>query len=435
MSRHAAGRLVSRPVPLRAVALLALALSSCGGATPAVVTESAPRTDAVWVVAPHPDDEVLMATEALREAIAEGRRHEVVIVTNGDFTCSRDGWARQRESVAALGAIGVTEAHVHFLGYPDGWLASLGEGPLPELARTAEDGACGTGTGTYGRRGAEGRDVHTARTGAPGAYTAAALVDDLVHLFTAHPPSEIHVPHALDTHPDHAMTYAFVRRALNAMDVAPPLVRHVVHVGGPCWPATDEAGACVPPSPALDATPLPPLPPPLGGYLPDRVLASDAALRRAAIGHYTTQLEAPLETSWLASFARTTEHGWTQRLVRRAGRLEPSTEAPGRVEADTWTAPVALTGPRPVLGGERGYAVRREPGAVVLVRRDGEETVLRAMAVPDGPTEAALTLLVVPRGAHAELEVHGPEGFVLGAVDAAPILAGAGAEGVLQPLP
>jgi LmbE family N-acetylglucosaminyl deacetylase len=277
-------------------------------------------------------------------------------------------------------------------------------------------------------------DVHAARTGAPGAYTAAALVEDLVHLFRTHPPAEIHLPHALDTHPDHAMTYAFVRRALSAVDVAPLLVRHVVHVGGPCWPATDEAGACVPPSPTLDATPLPPLPPPLSAYLPDRMLGSDAGLRRAAIGHYTTQLEAPLETSWLASFARTTEHGWTQRLVRRGARLEPEVEAPGRVEGGAWTAPVALSGSAPVLGDGRGYAVRREAGAVTLLRRDGDETVLRTMEVPTWPEDAALTLLVIPRGAHAELEVHGPEGFLLGAVDAAPILAGTGAEGELTPL-
>jgi LmbE family N-acetylglucosaminyl deacetylase len=387
------------------------------------------------VIAPHPDDEVLMATEALREAMAGGQPYEIAIVTNGDFTCSRDGWGRQRESIAALGAIGVSEEHVHFLGYPDGWLASLGAEPLPAIARTAEDGTCGTGTGTYGRRGAEGRDVHTARTGAPGAYVASELVGDLVHLFTAHPPAEIHLPHALDTHPDHAMTYAYVRRALSALGATPLLVRHVVHVGGPCWPATDEAGACVPPSPALDATPLSPLPPPLGGYLPDRVLASDAALRRAAIGHYTTQLEAPLETSWLASFARTSEHGWTQHLVRREGRLEPVIEAPGTVAGDAWTVPVSVSGAGAVtLGAERGYAVRREASTVTLTRRDGEERVLRAMEVPSWPEGAELTLVVIPRGAYAELEVHGPEGFLIGAVDAGPILSGTGASGSVRAL-
>lgn len=422
-------------MPGRAITLLALVLSACGGATPVVAPLSTPRPDTLWVVAPHPDDEVLMATEALRETIAADGHYEIVIVTNGDFTCSRDGWGRQRESIAALSAIGVSEAHVHFLGYPDGWLASLGEAPLPEIARTAEDGSCGTGTGTYGRRGAEGMDVHTARTGAPGAYTAAELVGDLVHLFRAHPPAEIHLPHALDTHPDHAMTYAFVRRALSALDATPLLVRHVVHVGGPCWPATDEAGACVPPSSALDATPLSPLPPPLSGYLPDRVLVSDPALRRAAIGHYATQLEAPLATSWLASFARTSEHGWTQRLVRRDGRIEPALEAPGTVDGDVWSAPVSVSGAGEVsLGAARGYAVRRDASTVTLVRQGGEEQVLRTMEVPSWPEGAELTLLVIPHGAHAELEVHGPDGFLLGAVDASPILSGSGASGPVRAL-
>lgn len=396
-------------------------------------TTPTPPSGTLWVVAPHPDDEVLMATEALREAVRAGTDHQVVIVTNGDFTCTRDGWGRQRESIAALAAIGVTEEHVHFLGYPDGWLANLGSEPLAPIPRTAEDGTCGTGTGTYGRRGAEGMDVHRAQTGAPGPYAAAGVVEDLAALFRARPPSEIHLPHFLDAHPDHAMTYAFVRRALEALEgPPPPLVRHVVHVG-PCWPASDPAGACIDPSPALDGTPLPALPPPLTAYLPDRITPSDAALRRGAIERYVTQLEGPAETSWLASFARTTEHGFTEHLVRRGERLETTAASPGRVEGESWTAPVALVGTAntPLVLGDAadGYSVTVTDDALVLARLHGEVEELRRMERPAWPAGAEVTLSVIPVGAFAQLEVRGPDGFVLGAIDAAPRLAGAGASG------
>lgn len=400
------------------------------------VEEVRPPERTLWVVAPHPDDEILMAAEALAEAVRNHAPYEVVIVTNGDFTCTRNGWARQEESIAALSTIGVTEDHVHFLGYPDGWLANLGPSPLAPLARTAIDGSCGVGDTTYGARGREHADVHSARTGAAAPYTSDALVSDLSALFTESPPGEIHLPHAIDAHPDHAMTYAYVRRALSHLHADALLVRHVVHAG-PCWPASDDEGACVDPSPALDATPLPPLPPPLGAFAPDRVVYADAALRRRAIGYYVTQLEAPLETSWLASFARTTEVAWLERIVDG----EPSLEETGAVEEGGWRAPVALSSPSDAItlaSGEDAYRVRRSAERVELLRVSaGAEALLRAMETPVLTGRIALRVIPLASGFIA-LEVHGPEGFVLGAIDPSGIRAGdrwtADGEGELTPL-
>lgn len=368
---------------------LVLLVVACG-AGQGRATEVRAQSGTMWVVAPHPDDEVLMATEALTHAVRTGTPYEVVIVTNGDFGCSRNGWARQEESIAALASIGVTEDHVHFLGYPDGWLAQLSATPLAPVERTARDGSCGLGDTTYGARGHEGSDVHTARTGTPAPYTSTALVDDLSALFAAAPPAEIHLPHAIDDHPDHAMTWAYVRRALTRLKASALLVRHVVHAG-PCWPATDAHGACIEPTPALAATPLPPLPPPLSALLPDRVEPTDPHRRRAAIAHYVSQLEGPLDTSWLSSFARTTEVAWLERIVK------------GEPVRTPVTAP--------------GYTVRQQAGRIEVVRTSSSgEVVLRTWST-SVPATTPLTLRITRDTNAMVIDISSPEGLVLSAVD------------------
>ena len=54
-----------------------------------------PGSADVLVLAPHPDDEVLMAAGVIDRAVKQGLRVEVVLRTNGDFTCKRDGRVRQ----------------------------------------------------------------------------------------------------------------------------------------------------------------------------------------------------------------------------------------------------------------------------------------------------------------------------------------------------
>jgi LmbE family N-acetylglucosaminyl deacetylase len=395
---------------------LALALAGCGSSAPrattaAVAARRAPST--LWVVAPHPDDEVLMASQALLEAVARGAPYQIAIVTNGDFTCTRDGWARQRESIAALASLGVTEDHVHFLGYPDGWLALLGPEPLAPLARTAPDGSCGIGEATYGARGAEHADVHTARTGAAGPLTSRGLVDDLIALFEAAPPSEIHLPHPIDAHPDHAMTYAYVRRALDraSLERLPVLRRHVVHAG-PCWPSSDANGACIPSVPELDATPLPPLPPPLARYAPDYTLVADAARRRTAIGYYVSQLEAPLEVSWLGSFSRTNEASWTESLARTtAGSAVLPVGARSRAAFELAVGQAHTSGLEP----RREVIVARAADLSLVVREDGREVARRAMETPTS-SDLHLTVHAVSETGATLYELHGPEGLIMSVV-------------------
>ncbi|MBL8918041.1 MAG: PIG-L family deacetylase [Myxococcaceae bacterium] len=288
--------------------LLLTVLSAC----PHSARGPAPAHD-LLVIAPHPDDEVLMAAGLLRRALAEHRRVAVVVVTNGDFTCARDGRARQAETVAALGSLGLRESDVHFLGYPDGHLHELTATTL-SVARTAGDGGCVASSSTWANRGAGHVDEHTWRTGHPGTLTSDGLVEDLAALFSALRPRDLVVPHAIDTHRDHAMTYVFVRRALDRAGLAPRLHRSVIHASEPCWP-----GSCGAPR-RLDLE-QPPLPPPLEGYEADERLPIDADAKLATIGFYRSQLDQPLDTDWLASFARRDERFFTERCERRAARV------------------------------------------------------------------------------------------------------------------
>ncbi len=294
----------ARAVAMRSVMLGLLAVVGCRDAR-------APREPLgvdVLVIAPHPDDEVLIAGGVMQRAVARGERVAVVVVTNGDYTCARDGYARESETVEALARAGVAERDVHFLGYPDGHLASLGSEPY-EVERRGPRGDCIRAATTYGVRGAGNKDAHTARAGVPAPYTSAALVDDLAELIARLAPHDLYVTHAIDGHPDHAATYAFVRRALERAPRAGSAVtlhRAVVHAG-PCWPNGREPRAPCPPfAPELDRV-MPPLPDPLGAYLPAERIPIDGAWKLAALERFASQSGGDVAHDWLGGFARSDE--------------------------------------------------------------------------------------------------------------------------------
>jgi LmbE family N-acetylglucosaminyl deacetylase len=275
---------------------------------------TAPTATDVLVLAPHPDDEVLMAGGVIATAVAQGLRVDVVVVTNGDLSCRRDGRVRQGETVAALARLGVPERHVRFLGYPDGHLERLRKEPLEPLERIGPGGACERANVTWATRGLGRVDEHTRRTGRPAPYTATALTDDLAAVLTELRPTDVYLPHGIDTHPDHAMTYVFFRRALDRLPATPVKVhRSVVHASDACWPS--DCQTMLSPD---EATPA--LPGPLRVYAATERVPIDARLKLSAIGAYQSQLSATLEADWLASFARADEAFYVERYVREGTR-------------------------------------------------------------------------------------------------------------------
>lgn len=330
--------------------LLALALASCAHSTSLPLTAS--RTNGVrWlVIAPHPDDEALIAGGVLARAVEHHEPAAVIVMTNGDYDCVVDGMKRQSESLRGLAALGLNAEHVHFLGYPDGSLARLGRAPLPPVRRII-DGACTTGTTTYG--------TNTA----PVPYTRENAVADVARLLRELAPEDVILTHPEDTHPDHATTYAIFRDALDRLPRAPRVHRAVVH-NGDCWPmSADPKEPC--PNVKADLTlPTRPLSGRLAGIMAGERLPVSESQGRAkirAIAAHESQTRGTDE-SYLFSFARSDElffpetyervaSHWEPRAVHRESTNARLTERPTslalrayRVEIDTRDARVYLDG-------------------------------------------------------------------------------------------
>ncbi len=294
---------------MRPAVVAALALLACH--PPSAAPSNAPRT--TWVViAPHPDDETLIAGGVLARATAAGESVAVVVMTNGDFDCVHDGLGREGESIAGLTALGVPEDRVFFLGYPDGGLPRLGDAPL--AAKRIEDGRCTTGSTTYGARGRGRHDVHSARFGAPASYTRGDAVRDLATVLGELRPENVVLTHPSDTHPDHATTYALFRSALDLLPEAPRVHRAIVH-NGDCWPTGVEPGEPCPLAHLSVDEPMPPLSGRLRGYVARERVAVPSSCRAhdpnanpklRAIGAHASQTRGDT-ASYLFSFARADE--------------------------------------------------------------------------------------------------------------------------------
>jgi len=387
----------------RSVCLTVLAiLSSACGAVPGRPPEPPAGPGVLWVVAPHPDDEALFGAAPLWTAVAEGRPVRVIVVTNGDLGCGRDGYLRERETVAAMAVLGVPEDRVAFLGYPDGLLSRLGDLPLPPLERRDDRGAGGEGATTYAARGEGGLDVHARLTGSAGAYVAENAVADLAALLERDRPSDVFTAHPIDDHPDHAATYVLLRRALERArpEGLPRIHRALVHAGA-CWPnGSDPSEPCPAIDPSAPRSPYPPLPGPLGGYVPDERLAVPdlGARARRAIAEYRSQLHVDVEEDWLGSFARADAVYWTEVLA-------PDPAHPDRLEPGPVGAPVPL----PLeIEAQGSVTVARGPShapARFLLRGDtGPSGSLRLRVFGSGPGEGYEIVLSADR---LELRGHG----------------------------
>lgn len=423
-------------------------------------------TTELLVVAPHPDDEILMTAGVLLRAQRAGQQPRVVIVTNGDYDCVTDGIRRQGESVRALNVLGLSEDSVQFLGYPDGHLAELGSTPLPPVRRLV-NGRCELRTGTYGARGRGGGDAHWARTGEAGEYTAESAVADLAAILAELRPRHVFVSHPLDEHPDHAATYALVRRAIERQPWAPHLHRALVHIGG-CWPNQSRISHPCPDIVIDPAAPEPELPEPFTDYRPrERVVVPlemqnrtlSANLKAQALLAHATQLGRAGLESYLAAFIRGDESFFPEELVldSRARWVRPSSTA-GQVRADgDWqiedcsrtrsrsieqmaplrfelaTSAIRSRARAELLSSSAGsyeLVFERAPLAVTLFRNASGRAPLRLEIWPlphDAGHGAAFELSVEPRpedGEIAELTLRLNGEFIGQAVDVRPLVRG-----------
>ena len=256
-------------------------------------------SDRVLVVAPHPDDEALACGGAILAAVEAGASVWVVWLTCGDGFWidatllahhlrphQRDmlslGARRIEEARRAAVMLGVPDAQLSFLGYPDRGLLRLVE----TAAQTAPFRSLYTGQ----------MCVPYPEAVSPGAeYTAANLEADLGGVFARARPTVVFAPSSRDAHPDHRATADLVDRLLESW---PGVGRYewIIH-GGIEWPL-----------PKGFHPNLPLAPPPRGRGLPwerFEIRPDQVQAKRRAIGCHHSQVF--LMARYLGSFARSNE--------------------------------------------------------------------------------------------------------------------------------
>ena len=294
----------------------------------------------VIVFAPHPDDETLGAGGLMAQAVASGADVHVVLMTSGDgfredaaryylsFDISPEeyihmGYERQTEAVEALGHLGVSRDHVHFLGFPDGGLARLwleAWSGTPWVSETTRVGQVPYIT-----------DV--VEPSAP--YVGARLLQLLIRLLTQIRPRLVVMPTTFDQHPDHWMTNVFATAAVREWEtqagLAEPLERWGYLVHWNAWPLP------VAYRPHLPTEPPENLRQPTGlKWVELSVDTRQAEQKRQALMAYESQVE--LIKPFMLAFVRRSEiflleSQWTEtsrivvpppdRLAKLLGRVNP----------------------------------------------------------------------------------------------------------------
>ncbi|MBI5897272.1 MAG: discoidin domain-containing protein [Desulfobacterales bacterium] len=178
------------------------------------------------VVAPHPDDDVIMASGVIFRALQNGEPVKVVFMTNGDFGSIQAGYNRLAEAVKAQNQLGMDENDLLFLGYPDGGLNAIRTGyPLASDLYVSVHGQ----SVTYGNRGLGRSDYHSHRFGSPAQYNGRNITVDLKTIISEFLPEHIFTTSEYDVTSDHTTTYQFVGMALAQLAAENPSYTPTVH--------------------------------------------------------------------------------------------------------------------------------------------------------------------------------------------------------------
>jgi LmbE family N-acetylglucosaminyl deacetylase len=175
----------------------------------------------ILVVAPHPDDDILIAAGVTSAATQRGEQVTVVFMTNGDNYGTAMGNWRQDEAVdAQVNSLGNNENNLIFLGYPDGGLETM-YSDYPSQTDQYLSPNSGQNV-TYGHRGLGGADYHYYKFGAHAQYNGFNLLKDLKDIIDTQRPDQIITVAEIDQHTDHSTTSDVVHDAIVAVTAADP---------------------------------------------------------------------------------------------------------------------------------------------------------------------------------------------------------------------
>ena len=338
------------------------------------------KGDSIIVFAPHCDDETLGCGGMLAMARANGARVRVVLVTNGDgyrigaarafstirvtpSMCIDFAYRRQKETLSALAALGISAADVTFLGYPDRGIAALWNDywvadKLYLSHTTATD-----------------RSPYSNSYTPYAPYCGESLIGDFERIVSSDRPTDVYVPHPSDNHSDHYATYCFVTAAIAQLEseggkFASKIRTHtyLVHRGDWPVPRGDHPNELLAPPHALAQgdTKWYTLP-----------LEKDVAqAKRTAIKRYRSQTA--IEKGFLMSFARRNEVFGSLPVRRVASVADGTLRVDGR--PDDWRGippgVVDPVGDYVVAGMNRGGDVR-----AIYLCRDSRRLYIRVDCV------------------------------------------------------
>lgn len=276
-------------------------------AAPPELEWSPSATTRLLVLAPHPDDEALGAAGLIQRVRASGGAVKVVLLTSGDgFPEGVEvangiahpgpsdfrgyGVARERETAAAMGLLGVAPSQLTFLGFPDEGLCRIASTYLYDKRRAFASPYTG-----------RERPPATEQTVRGVRYRGVDLRRELEKVIVGFRPTLLVLPHPEDEHPDHCSTHIFAREALEAI---PPSLRsrirvlhYLVHYGQ--WPLSADAGIGTPLRPPAG------FPEREGAWRQLTLTAAEADAKKEALRAYRTQML--VIGRFMLGFGRTTE--------------------------------------------------------------------------------------------------------------------------------
>ncbi|UCE73421.1 MAG: PIG-L family deacetylase [Methanomassiliicoccales archaeon] len=174
------------------------------------------------VFAPHPYDEALGCAGMIYHQLSEGRKVNVVLLTNGDADGNHwenlggqksrqekmieHGLVRQKESISAMAVIGLKEEHITFLGYPDNGIEKM----LSSENYTHINPYISTFTGLSSTA-----YDNSYQKNAP--YCKASLIGNIEAILNEHQPKDIFITHPQDGHGDHSASGEMINNIVKKM--------------------------------------------------------------------------------------------------------------------------------------------------------------------------------------------------------------------------
>ncbi len=251
---------------------------------------SFPAVDAktrLLVIAPHPDDETIMAGGLIQRVLAKDGRVRIIFLTSGDGsrgTVVQDtrkvdlnpaefialGEQRIQEAFKAVEILGIKRSETFFLGFPDQGLTKMGASattkvsyvPYPEAYQPSQ------------------------------VYSSANLLIDVGEIAKNFFPTVVITGHPRDQHPDHRVAYALIEKIRSSLPADCKIYSSLVHYKG--YP--NPGGYLFPPKKLFG-----------GDWLSLDLSASEQTKNRQAIEVHVSQYSRPQDKLLLNRFTSRNE--------------------------------------------------------------------------------------------------------------------------------